>query len=135
MLVVMGSVGLALSVALFVGAPVIVRVVLGPEYEPSIMVMRILAVLPLLIAISNIFVIQLMLPFGKDKAVTSIVLSAGLINIVLATLFVPIWKEIGMAAGVSLSETFVTATSLIYLLLRKLNPLGELPAEEKVAKL
>jgi len=123
MLFLMGGLGLALSITLFVGAPAIVRIVLGPEYEPSIMVMQVLAALPFLIGASNVLGIQLMLPFGKDKPFTSILLSAGLINIALAILFAPIWQEFGMAVAVLLSEAFVTVSMLIYLWLCHINPI------------
>jgi PST family polysaccharide transporter len=130
MLLLMGGLGLILSVSLFVGAPVIVGIVLGPGYEPSVAVMRILAALPLLIGGSNVLGIQLMLPFGRDKAFASILVGAGLINITLAILLAPIWQESGMAAAVLFSEAFVTGTMLIYLSLHQLNPLGRLPGEE-----
>lgn len=123
MLLLMGGLGLTLSMALFVGAPAIVRIVLGPEYGPSTTVIRILAALPLLIGISNVLGIQTMLPFRRERAFASVLLCAGLINIGLAILFAPIWQESGMAAAVLLSEAFVTVSMLIYLRLANLNPL------------
>jgi PST family polysaccharide transporter len=122
MLLLMGSMGFILSISIFFGAPLIVRIVLGPEYEPSIMVMRILSGLCFLIGTSNVLGIQIMLPFGKDKAFTSILFGAGLINIALSILLAPIWQESGMAVAVLLSETFVTGVMIIYLQLQKLNP-------------
>lgn len=123
MLFLMGGFGFILSLAIFIEAPVIVKVVLGPDYEPSVTVMRILASLCFLIAISNVLGIQIMLPFGKDKVFTSILFSAGFINIAFAVLLAPLWQEFGMAVAVLLSETFVTGTMFIYLSLRQLNPL------------
>lgn len=131
MLIVMSGLGLALSLTLFASAPLIVRIVLGPEYEPSIMVMRILAALTLLISASNVLGIQLMLPFGKDKAFTAILLGAGLINIMLAILLAANYQASGMAIAVLLSETFVTIAMLIYLSLSELNPLTKLPLEDR----
>ncbi|TDA70350.1 MAG: flippase [Clostridia bacterium] len=123
MLFFMGGIGLILSVALFAGAPMIVRIVLGPGYEPSIMVIRVLAALPLLIGVSNILGIQLMLPFGKDKKFTAILFSAGLINIVLALILAPLLEATGMALSVLTSEVFVTSAMLTTLSLDNLNPL------------
>jgi PST family polysaccharide transporter len=133
MLIVMSSFGLLLSLALFVGAPLIVRIVLGEEYEPSIMVMYLLAALPFLIAASNVLGIQLMIPFGKDKAFTLILFAAGLVNICLAIPLAPLWRESGMAVAVLLSETFVTGTMLIYLSVRQLNPLWGIHGAAKAA--
>jgi len=123
MLMLMGGFGLVLSIALFTGAPLTVSVVLGHLYEPSISVMRILAPLPLLIAVSNVLGIQIMLPFGKDKSFTKILFSAGIINIIFAILFGPTWQESGMAIAALLSELFVTATMLVYVYLHDINPL------------
>jgi PST family polysaccharide transporter len=131
-LVLMSCLGGALSIALFLGAPFIVHIVLGPDYEPSVMVMRVLAALPLLIGASNVLGIQLMIPFGRDKAFTSILFSAGLINIALAILLAPIWQESGMAAAVLLSEAFVVVAMLTYLWLSRLNPLGKVTATGKI---
>ncbi len=132
MLVVMSGLGLALSVALFAGAPVIVQILLGPQYEPSIIVMRILSGLTLLIGASNVLGIQLMLPFGRDRAFTSILVGAGIINIALAVSLAPIWQESGMAASVLVSEGFVTVTMLIYLSLHQLNPFTRPAAEDNL---
>lgn len=123
MLIIMAGSGLILSIAIFIGAPWIAQIILGPEYEPSIIVMRILAGICFLIAVSNVLGIQIMVPFGKDKVFTSILLVAGIINIGLAVLFAPILQESGMAVAVLLSETFVTVAMLFYLSLHKLNPL------------
>jgi len=124
MLILMGGLAFVLSVALFIGAPAIVTIVLGPGYEPSIPVIRVLAALPLLISVSNVLGVQIMLPFGKDRAFTSIVLCAGFINIALAALLVPVWQESGMATAVLISELFVTIAMVAYLQISQLNPLG-----------
>lgn len=122
-LFLMSGLGACLFIVLFAGAPIIVRILLEPGYEPSIAVMRILSALPLLIGASNVLGIQLMLPFGKDRAFTLILFSAGLINIGLAVLLAPIWQQTGMAVAIFITELFVTTTMLVYLFLRQLSPL------------
>ena len=123
-LFLMSGLGLVLSTGLFLGAPMIVRIILGPGYEPSVAVMRILAPLPLLIGASNVLGVQIMLPFGHDKAFTSILIGAGLVNIVLAFLLAPVWQQNGMAVATLIAEMFVTLTMLGYLTVNQLNPLG-----------
>ncbi len=115
MLVFMGVMGLGFSVLIFLGAPLIVWVLLGPQYGPSVFVMRIIAFLPFLIALSNVLGIQLMIPLGMDRAFTLVLLSAGLLNVTLAVLLAPAWQAAGMAVSVLLSEIFVTSTMLFYL--------------------
>lgn len=125
MSVFMSCLGLILSVVMFIGAPFIVRTVLGPEYGPSIVVMRILAMLPLPLSVSYVLGFQIMLPFGRDKAFVAIPLSMGLTNIALAFLLVPAWGERGMAVAYLLSETLVAGTIFMYLWLHWLNPWRE----------
>ena len=134
MLVIMGGLGLILSITLFVGAPLIVRLVLGPEYEPSIMVVRILAPLPLLISISNVLGVQIMYPFRLEKAVLAIVFTAGLLNITIAILLASTWLASGMALAVLISEAFVTIGFLFYLQMNNLSPVGKLQVRENDEK-
>jgi len=115
MLMLMGSVGFALSMTILLGTNLLVSILLGPKFEPSIAVMKILAFLPFLIALSNVLGIQLMIPFGKDKAFTLILFGAGILNISLAIILAPLWYEKGMAISVLLSEIFVTSSMFIYL--------------------
>lgn len=115
MLIFMGSVGFSLSVGIFISAPFIVSLLLGPQYDPSVAVMKIIAFLPFLIALSNVLGIQVMLPFGKDRAFTLILFSAGILNVSIAVLLAPIWQAAGMASSVLLSELFVTLSMFIYL--------------------
>lgn len=124
MLALMGGLGFILSLSIFIFSPRIVRIILGPDYEPSIMVMRILSGLCFFIAISNVLGIQIMLSFKKDKEFTFILFGAAAINIFLAILMTPIWRESGMAIAVLLTETFVTVTMFVYLSLHQLSPLN-----------
>ena len=123
MLVVIGGLGAIFSVILFVGAPIIVRIILGPDYGPSITVMRILAPLPFLIGVSNVLGLQIMFPFRMERAVAIIVLGAGVINLVLAVLLAPLWLASGMALAVLVSELFVTVSQLTWLTIIGSSPL------------
>jgi PST family polysaccharide transporter len=121
-LLVMGGTGGALCAGLLVGAPLITRILLGPQFEPSIAVMRLLAPLALLVGLSNVFGIQIMLPFGRDRAFTWILMSAGVVDLALALLLAPRWGAAGMAGSVLAAETFVTVAMAFYLLYSGLNP-------------
>lgn len=125
MSVLLSSLGLILSAVMVVGAPAIVGTLLGSEYDQSIPVMRILAMLCLPLSISYVLGFQIMLPFGKDKAFAAIPLAAGLVNITLAFVLVPVWGPNGMAVAYLLSEALVAVTIFIYLWLHRLNPWRE----------
>ncbi len=120
---VMGIGGTAMGVLVFLTAPMLVRIILGTGYAQAVPVLRILALLPPLIALSNVFGIQWMLPLGLDRSFNRIILLAGVINIGLAVILAPAYADRGMAWAVVAAETFVT--SGIYLLLRwkKLDPI------------
>jgi O-antigen/teichoic acid export membrane protein len=122
LLIAMGGTGLAMSTATFVGAEFIVRVVLGSNYQPSISVVRILALLPFLIAVSSVLGVQLMIPFGREKAVFFFVLGAGCLNLALASILAPLWKADGMAFSVLAAELFISLTYFGYLWKANLNP-------------
>jgi O-antigen/teichoic acid export membrane protein len=123
MLALSGSAGLALSIALFVGAPLIVKVFLGSKYIPSVQVIAIMSPLPVLIAVSNILGVQLLFPFGHEKRVLSVVLTAGLINLALAFILAPRWQASGMATAVVISEVVVALGFFGGTSISKINPL------------
>lgn len=109
------GIGLVLSLGLFVGAEVIVRVLLGHQYVASITPMRVMAPVPFLIAVSNVLGIHVMLPLGRDREFTSILFGAALLNLIAAFVLVPPLRATGMAIAVLLSEAFVTFTMVVYL--------------------
>ncbi len=121
-MIYMGGMGTMISVALLMGAPLITKILLGPQYEPSVQVMRVLSLLPFLIALSNVFGVQIMLSFRQDQAFLMILLTAGLVNLLLALVLVPPWQALGMAMAVTLAEFYVTARMFLFLIGKKLLP-------------
>lgn len=128
LLFVMGGLGLFLTVGIFWGAGLIVRVVLGSGFYPSVSVLRILALLPFLVAVSNVLGVQLMIPLGREKAVFFLVLTAGCLNMALAAVLAPVWQANGMALSVLIAELFITFTYFTYLWRARLNPLQRIEA-------
>ncbi|MBK6915079.1 MAG: flippase [Ignavibacteriales bacterium] len=62
------TIGAFISILLFHFAEPIVKILLGHEYQSSILVLKIIAWLPLVIFLSNVLGIQTMLPLNKQKA-------------------------------------------------------------------
>ncbi|HLV95090.1 MAG TPA: flippase [Candidatus Acidoferrales bacterium] len=124
---VMGCGGVALGALVFALAPLLVRVILGKGYEHAVPVLRILALLPPLIALSNVYGIQWMLPLGMDRAFNAIIVIAGVINIGLAIALAPVYLASGMAWSVVSAEIFVTASIYALLRWRKLDPMNYSP--------
>ena len=108
---------LLLSVGLFVTAPYLGRLVLGPQFGSSTIVIRILSFLPLIIGLSNIFGIQVMVNFGMKRTMTKVLTTAGLLNVALALILVRHWRHVGISVAVLVTEIFVT--TVMYVILRR----------------
>lgn len=117
----LGSFGLILSVFLFICADTIVNVVLGAKYLESIYVIRILALIPFVVALSNVLGIQTMLTFKYNQLFSKILIFAGVVNVSLTFLIVPIYQHIGTSVAVVTTESFVTITMLICLKIKGIN--------------
>lgn len=104
-----------LSSFLFIFATPIVNIVLGPQYQQSIVVLRILAFLPFIIGLSNILGIQTMLTFNLKRTFSRILISAGLLNVTLALILSPLYQHIGVSIAVLVTEMFVTLSMFFYL--------------------
>lgn len=98
-----------LSVFIFVLADELVLLVLGEQYMAAAPILRILAFLPLLIAMSNILGIQTMLTFGMKREFTRIIIWSGMINICLIIPLAIFYAGRGAAASVLITEAIVTA--------------------------
>ena len=122
--IVMGTGGVLMGAAIALLAPLLVRLILGHSYAPAVPVLRILAFLPPLIALSNVFGIQWMLPLGMDRPFNTIIVTAGAINIGLAVALAPAYRALGMAWSVVCAETFVTAGIYIMLRWHRADPLA-----------
>ena len=131
---IMGGLGLFTSVAIFFGAPIIVKLALGDGYEGSVMVLRVLSVLPLLLSVSDVFSIQLMLPFGKDKIYTIIRIIAGPLHILVALLIVPKLLATGMAVTFVITEIFIISMTFLYLWYCQLTPFHYKPEDDLYQK-
>jgi len=110
-----GGISFISSLILFIFADLVVKFLLGNQYEESVPVLRILAFLPFIIALNNIFGIQTMLTFNYKEAFSKILISASIINILLAFILVPLYQHIGISFAVLISEIFVTVFMFLFL--------------------
>ena len=113
-------VGAIISFLLFLFAEILVNIILGQEYQQSILVLRIIAWLPLVIFLSNVLGIQTMLPLNKHKSFSGILFLAAVINLTLAFIFVPIFFEVGTAISALTTETFVTLAFYFFIRFNKI---------------
>ena len=120
---VMGGLGLAASLTVFFGAPLIVKIILGSGYGPSVVVLQVFSLLPFIIALSDVLSVQIMLPFSKDKFYSMIRIVTAFLHIIVAILIVPKFNEAGMAATLVLSQAFILISTFLFLLYWKISPL------------
>ena len=111
-----------MGVLMFCLAPQLVRVILGTGYAPAVPVLRILALLPPIIGLSNLFGVQWMLPLGMDRQFNWIVLGAGSLNLGIAITLAPLWGPVGMAWAVVSAELFASLSIFILLRSQGLDP-------------
>lgn len=108
-------VGSIISITLFLFAEPLVNIILGKDYEPSVLVLRIIAWLPLVIFLSNVLGIQTMLPMNKHKSFAIILFFAAMINLILSFILVSKYFEIGTSISVLATEIFVTMAFFVFI--------------------
>jgi polysaccharide transporter, PST family len=104
------SAGFVLSIGTFFTAPLIVHLLLGKGFDPAIIVLRIFALLPVVVALTESVGMQSLVPAGKERVVNKIILLGGAVNIGLAIVLAPRFHQSGMAVAVLAAETLVCIT-------------------------
>ena len=100
---------------LFIFAPQIIRIVLGPDFSEAVSVFQILAFVPAIIMISNIAGIQIMLNLDYKKEFNRIIFSAALLNIILMFVLVPSLSYNGAALSILITEIFVSTVMVMFI--------------------
>ena len=108
------------SMALFCFAPLLVSIAGGDAFDQAVPVLRSMALLPLLGALSNIFGIQTMLPSRMDRELNWVVTSAAFIGVAGMFLSCKLIGLQGAGLAVLAVECFVTF-SMAIILQRRIN--------------
>lgn len=127
---IVGAVTLVMSAGLFLAAGPLTRLALGEQFGDSVLVVRILSLLPFLGNLSHILSIQVMVNFGLKRTLTRILAMAGVANIVLVFALVGLWQHIGVCIAVLLTEAGITAAMYVALRRRGLDVLRRYPTRE-----
>ena len=106
---------LAPSLVLLLLAGPVAHICFGHNGTGSIFVLRWIALLPVLIALSNILGLQTMIPFGLDKQFSRILVSAGGLNVLMAIMLVRLFGAEGAGVSVFITELLVTLGMVVSL--------------------
>jgi O-antigen/teichoic acid export membrane protein len=103
-------VGLAalISISLFAFAPLIIWLVGGKAFEAAVPVLRILAFLPVIVALSNTLGKQTLLPLYMDREFTWVVVSAALFGVTGLSILTYVLGLSGAALAILAVEMYVT---------------------------
>ena len=97
-----------LSLFICIFADWIIKTLLGVGYEQSVMLLRIMAFLPFIIALSNVFGVQTMLPFGMQSTFSKILMGAAGLNTVIVVPAIYFLESVGVSISIMVTECVVT---------------------------
>lgn len=117
-----GLFGLALGGFLWFASPSLVHLLMGDQYLAAVPTLRIMALLPVLIAVSTVLGSQWMLSMGMERASNAITLTASALNVALVLLLVPTFAQTGMAWAMVGTEVFVTLLTYAFLRHKRQDP-------------
>lgn len=92
-------------------APEIIGAIAGEKFLPSVPLLRILAWLPLIIGLSNVFCFQTLVPFKQEKKFLGTVLTGCFVSISANLLLIPYFQEKGAAMASVITEITITVMS------------------------
>jgi PST family polysaccharide transporter len=121
-LFLLGALGLVFGVAIFVGAPLLVHLVLGARFRGSVPVLRVFALWIPVSALCTVMIFQLLLPHKLDKQFNFVNSTAVLLGLVSAVLLAPEYKAVGIAWSALLSQLYTLVAFFFVAWRAGLNP-------------
>lgn len=109
----------AVFTGIFIFSGPIVGIVLGPKFEPSMTIVRILSPLAFVVPVAYIFANLALIPFRLDRYFARIYIFGGMLNIVLLLTLLYLFEAGAAGAAFSALITQVTITTLMYIVLRR----------------
>jgi PST family polysaccharide transporter len=112
----------ATTVFIFLLGPIALRILYGSAFNPSAEVFRILAFIPFMVGLHNLFGIQIMLNLKMDKFYFLILFLGAIFGLLLNYMMIHVMGFVGTAWNYLIMEIYISFSS--YLVLRKsdINP-------------
>ena len=100
--------GLAGGIILLVASPYVIPWLLGFKYISSVQPLQIMAFVPLVVSLSNIFGYEIMLPLGMENVYSRILICASVLNLIIISPLVLLFQASGASLAMLITELFVT---------------------------
>jgi len=115
---------LGLIVAMYCIGPLFLLWFYGEKFLPAVTVFKVAAPIPMLLALSNLFGIQVMLNLGMDKAFFKITAYGALFGFLLNVLMVNVFGYVGTAWNLLIVELYITLAMYVYLKRKGVDPIN-----------
>ncbi|MCB2381944.1 flippase [Shewanella sp. SR1] len=109
-----------LSLVMFMTAPLLISLAYGEQYDAAVPVLMLMAWLPFVIGLSNVFGMQTLLVLGYKAIFSKILMTAGIINVILILPLTYFYAEVGAATSVLLTEIIVTTIMIVVIIKKKI---------------
>ncbi len=123
-LFLLGGLGLAFGLVIYLAAPLLVRFVLGPAFHDSVPVLRVFALYIPMLALSTVMIFQLLLPNQLDNQFNFVNATSGVIGVIAAFLLAPKFQAVGIAWAAVASQVYALLAFSVVLVRADLNPFG-----------
>jgi PST family polysaccharide transporter len=107
--------GLAIAALITILSSSIIRLFMGPGYDPAIPMLRVLAMLPLIAGLKHVFGVCCMLPQRMESVLNLLVLSGAVFQALLIALLAARYPGTGAALAVLIGAALVPAASYAWL--------------------
>ena len=113
------SFGIIMTILIMIFARPIVALILGPHFGASIIVLRCLALLPLVAGVGSAVSMQFLIPLGRRREVSRVTVAGTLLFLVTLGFLGRYAGALGAAIALVFTEGFVTAGFIVILLRRE----------------
>jgi O-antigen/teichoic acid export membrane protein len=118
MFLLQGTIVSLISVCIFFGAPLAVKLLYGPQFAPTVNVLRWMAFVPLMSGLTDLFGVQTMLPLGMKSHFSRVLIASAVLNFSLLGVLAHFFAEQGAAATVLVVETSIACAMAFTLYLQ-----------------
>lgn len=110
-----GILTLLVSIILFLSADLIALFILGDNFTQSIIILKILCLIPFFAGLNNILGVQIMLNLNMKKAFSNITIISGIFNIIMSITLTFLLGYIGTAISLIITEFIMVTAMYLYL--------------------